>query len=193
MRLKDLDSKFNDALSALSEVNADRVILDLGRPSAKVRSAGVYDRPLKLFGNKVIKKIRKHGYSVAELRGLTKAVRNPIAVFKNHPEATNYSILTTIRLNQGNALVAIECGEGSDAEFNIVTTIFGKRDDSIVNWINDGKLRYVDRKKALRYLHFLAPIATATNDTELYNATKIVNTFRNNNKNHNTGNAFNAG
>lgn len=133
--------------------------------------------------------MKKHGYSAKELSGLPKAVRNPIAVFKNK-EGSNYSILTTLKTKNGNFLVAIKQGVDSDSDFNIVASVFGKGKDNVVDWINKGYLRYVDKNKALHYLHLEAPIATATNNKELLSAANIIRKFRNNNI---SGQSFVAG
>lgn len=188
--IKDIDVLFEKDLASYSKITADKIVFHLGRPSRKVLSAGVMDKPMKLYGSKVAKKINKHGYNINELSGLTKAVRNPIAVFKNKIGKGNYSILTSLRTNNGNFLVTLDIGKGSDANFNIVSSVFGKGHSNVVRWINSGYLRYVDKKKALKYLHLAAPIAAASNIQELYSAAKIINNFRNNNT---SGQGFSVG
>ena len=123
----------------------------------------------------------RHGFRKEEVSGLTKAVRNPIAVFKNLERDGAYSVLTTLKTRDGNFLIALDLGKGVDADVNMVSSVFGKESSSIVTWINKGYLRYVDKKKALNYLHSVAPIATASDNQGLISATKIVNTFRNTN------------
>ena len=39
---------------------------------------------MKLYGNKVIRKMKKHGFSLEELRDLPRAVADPVAVFNNY-------------------------------------------------------------------------------------------------------------
>ncbi|MEE1235138.1 MAG: hypothetical protein UHS50_05570, partial [Bacteroidaceae bacterium] len=58
---------FNEELEKLNEENADSIILSLGRPSDILISAGVEDKPMKLYGNKVIKKMKKNGFAISEL------------------------------------------------------------------------------------------------------------------------------
>lgn len=180
MNIKETDAKFERDLSLFNANVADRIIFHLGKPSSKVRSAGVPDKELKLYGSKVMKKIRKHGFGVNELKGLTKGVRNPIAVFKNKNASGMFSILTSLKTKNGNFLVTITQGAGQDATFNIVSSVFGKGHENIVDWINRGFLRYVDKKKALSYLNLSNLSVAASNNKELSSATKIVKTFRNN-------------
>lgn len=194
---------FNDRLSELTEQNSDNIVLDLGNPSEILLSAGIEDKPMKLYGNKVIKKMKKHGFKLEELRNLPEAVATPIAVFNNYQKDGNRSILTELRTEQGNFLVTLDLGKDADVDFNIVTSVFGKGDNNIIDWINKGYATYIDKKKALGYLHFSernipeasnsremkkgqellshqsAPIAATAASSDLVSATNIVKEFEN--------------
>ena len=178
--LEDVNRRFNDELGRLTEENKDKVVLSLGRPSAVLLSAGVEDKPMKLYGNKVMKKMKKHGFSLAELQGLPRAVADPIAVFDNIGREGNRSILTELRTEQGNFLVTVDLGKGlEDIDFNIISSVFGKRDNNVVDWINKGYARYINKEKALDYLHHSAPIAEALSNPKLDSAAKVVKEFEN--------------
>ena len=48
-------------------------------------------------------------------------------------------------------MVAITLGKnGVDVDFNIVSSVFGKRESNVVNWINKGCLTYINKEKALQ-------------------------------------------
>ncbi len=175
------NAAFNGELDTLTADNADSTILSLGRPSAILRAAGVEDRPMKLYGNKVMKKMRKHGFSISELHDLPNAVANPIAVFDNYRKDGNRAILTEMRMEGKNVLVSVTIGkEGVDADFNIVSSVFGKGNNNIIDWINKKYAKYINKEKALRYLHFSkSSILEASNNKELSSAAKIVETFEN--------------
>ena len=201
--LTETNRVFNDRLSELTEQNSDNIVLDLGNPSEILLSAGIEDKPMKLYGNKVIKKMKKHGFKLEELRNLPEAVANPIAVFNNYQKDGNRSILTELRTEQGNFLVTLDLGKDADVDFNIVTSVFGKGDNNIIDWINKGYATYIDKKKALGYLHFSernipeasnsremkkgqellshqsAPIAATAASSDLISATNIVKEFEN--------------
>ena len=170
---------FNAELDAFSEDNANRITFSLGRPSEVLRAAGVSDMPMKLYGNKLLKKIKKHGFDKVALRDLPRAVANPIAVFNNHKQEGNRAILTELHTEQGNVLVAIDLGKGADVDFNVVSSAFGKRQNGVVEWINRGQLTYVDKEKALNYLHLAAPITAASDNQKLSLAANIINGFKN--------------
>lgn len=199
--IQEVNERFNEKLSGLTEDNADKVTLDLGNPSPVLLAAGVEDKPMKLYGNKVIKKMKKHGFKLDELRNLPEAVAEPIAVFNNYQKEGNRSILTELETANGNFLVTIDLGKDADVDFNIVTSVFGKGDNNIITWINKGYATYIDKQKTLDYLHhsalkavtsdnreekvqeFLshqsAPIAATAANSELSDATKIVKKFEN--------------
>lgn len=177
--IADVNERFNEQLDSLTEENADSVTLSLGRPSAILRAAGVEDKPMKLYGNKVMKKMRKHGFKLDELRNLPEAVANPIAVFKNYGKEGNRSILTELRTDQGNFLVTLTLGEGHDVDFNVVTSVFGKGGSNIIDWIKRGFATYINKEKALNYLHHSALKAVTSNNQELSSAANIVRNFEN--------------
>ncbi|MDE5980513.1 MAG: hypothetical protein K2G61_00925, partial [Bacteroidaceae bacterium] len=177
--MEDVNRKFNEELETLTPENADRIILNLGRPSAVLRAGGVQDKPMKLYGNKVMKKMRKHGFKLDELRNLPEAMADPIAVFKNYGKEGNRSILTELSTEQGNFLVTLTLGEGHDVDFNVITSVFGKGESNIVDWIKKGFATYINKEKALNYLHHSALKAVTSDNQELSSATKVVENFEN--------------
>lgn len=179
--LSEVNEKFNEDLSRLTEANADSITLSLGRPSRILLAAGVIDKPMKLYGNKVIKKMKKHGFELEELRDLPRAVAEPIAVFNNYGEDGNRAILTELKTADRHILVSLVVGkDGVDADFNIVSSVFGKGQDNIVDWITKGYLTYINKEKALQYLHFSeSSIPEASNPERLSSAAKVVKDFVN--------------
>lgn len=200
-KLNAVNERFNEELSNLTEENADKVTLWLGKPSKVLLAAGVEDKPMKLYGNKVIRKMKKHGFSLEELRDLPRAVADPVAVFNNYQREGNRSILTELKTQQGNFLVSVNIGKDADINFNIVRSVFGKGNENVVAWINNGLATYINKEKALSflshqsapiaataanagqesssYLHLSAPIAEAAENSELSSAAKIIKDFHN--------------
>ena len=170
---------FNTQLRSFAPETADKTIFKLGRPSDILIAAGVVDKEMKLYGSKLLKKIREHGLALREIKDLPLSIASPIAVFDNHRSGSNRAILTELRTVDGNILVTIEVGKGGDVDFNIVSSVFGKRGNSVVNWINKGYATYIDKEKALSYLHLSAPIAEATESQELALAAKVIQKFEN--------------
>lgn len=179
--LNDVNSRFNDELARLTDENKDKVVLSLGRPSDILLAAGVEDKPMKLYGNKVVKKMKKHGFALAELKDLPRAVADPIAVFDNYQLDGNRTVLTELQSKGKNIMVAVTLGkDGVDVDFNIVSSVFGKGEDNIVDWFNKGYARYINKAKALDYLHHSnRHISEALSNPKLVSASKIVESFEN--------------
>ncbi|MGN0032429.1 MAG: LPD38 domain-containing protein [Candidatus Limimorpha sp.] len=176
--LDQVNDRFNKELATLTDENADNKVLMLGTPSDILLSGGVENKPMKLYGNKVIKKMHKHGFTLSELNDLPKAVANPIAIFDGSINGS-HAILTELKIEKNNILVSLSIGKNNDVDFNIVSSVYGKANKGVVNWINDGKLRYVSKKKMLDYLRISAPIAEAQSSQALSGAAKIVKDFEN--------------
>ena len=178
-RLESVNRRFNEELDEFSVEEADKFYFDLGMPSSELLAAGIENRPIRLHGSKVAKKMRKHGFESYELKDLPMAVAHPVAVFDNLGRNGNRSILTELKTSNGNFLITIDLGRGSEADFDIVSSVFGKNSKGVVDWMNKGKMRYVDKEKALNYLHLAAPIAAASDNQELVSAANIVRNFEN--------------
>ena len=177
--IEKVNQRFNKLLERSNEEDIGKITFDLGFPSDILRAGGVENKPIKLYGSKVIKKMKKHGFLLKELKNLPEAVARPIAIFNNLDRRGNRSILTELKTENGNFLVTIDLGKGEDVDFDIVSSVFGKKDTSVVHWINKGYLTSVDKEKALSYLHLSAPIAEASNNQELSSATNIIKNFEN--------------
>ncbi|MEG2151504.1 MAG: hypothetical protein RRY36_09830, partial [Bacteroidaceae bacterium] len=174
-----VNKRFNEELKEITEDNADKIHFDLGMPSDALVSGGVENKPIKLYGSKLLAKIKKHGFIISELHDLPLSVASPIAVFNNIDRKGNKSVLTELKTRNGNFLITIDLGKGEDADFDIVSSVFGKNDSSVVNWIDKGYATYIDKKKAINYLHLSTPIAEASNSSELSSITKIIESFVN--------------
>lgn len=178
--IEGVNRKFNEELSGLNEENANSVRLELGHPSNVLLSAGIPDKPLMLYGNKLLKKVQKHNFEIKDVRNLPMSLEHPIAVFDGS-HSNSYAVLTEMQINgkSKNVLVSIETNKQGEVDFNIISSVFGKNDKGVIKWVIDGKLKYVDKGKTLPYISASAPIADATYKKELSDATKIVENFEN--------------
>lgn len=170
----ELDKAFNEKLSTLNDENKDKIVFDMGRPSKILLDAGVSDKPMKLYGNKVIKKQKKHGFDLSELKGLPSAIADPIAVFDNYNKDDNRSILTELRTEQGNFLVALDLGKDGDIDFNIIRSVFGKGKEKVSTWLQRGIATYINNQKVKDFLfHQSAPIAATAAKLSPSDAAKL--------------------
>ena len=175
---EEVNEQFNRDLAELTEKNAQSKRLKLGQPSPMLSAAGVPDKPIILYGNKLLKKAKLHNFDVKELHNLPLAMQNPIAVFEgSHPNS--FATLLEIKLGGYNTLASIEVNKKGEADFNIISSLFGKESKGVTKWILDGKLLSVDKEKAQSYISASALNADATYKNELSSAAKIVKDFVN--------------
>ena len=66
-----------------------------------------------------------------------------------------------MKINGLNTLVSIETNKEGEIDFNVISSVYGKNEKSVIGWINDGNLLYADKEKALGYISDSAPIAEA--------------------------------
>jgi len=169
IELEVANSLFNEDIKAFTPANADRIVLKLGNPSNILLSVDIEDKPLKLYGSKLMSKINKHGFSAADLVDLPKAVANPIAIFKGSvPDS--FSILTELKIGSNNVLVSLGVGRGQDIDFNIISSTYGKSNSGVVHWINNDDLRYTNKQKTLNYLNTSDLISDALTNSEFDSA-----------------------
>lgn len=177
--LEAVNEQFNEGLKTLTEDNARSRIFDLGAPSPILLATGIENKPIRLYGAKLLSKSKKHNYELSDLKDFPKYVASPIAVFKGAYDGA-FAVLTELVVDNKNMLATLSVGKGGhDVDFNIVTSVYDKRGESIVRWINDNKLLYVNKEKALNYFSDSAPIAEAQNNQELVSTTKIIQNFEN--------------
>ena len=177
--LQETNGRFNAELATLTEENAREKILNVGTPSSILLACGIENKPIRLYGAKLLSKVRKHGYDLDDLKNLPLAISEPIAVF-NGSKPNSFAILTELRVGDNNILAALSVGKGGhDVDFNIISSVYDKRGDSVARWVNDGKMLWVDKKKALDYFSVSAPLAEAQNNQELISTANIIQNFQN--------------
>lgn len=173
-----VNRRFNEQLETLTEKNADNIILNIGTPSSILLACGIPERRIALYGNKLIKKAKHHGYQISDVKDLPEYVNSPIAIFQGSYE-NGFAILTEMPINNSNALVTIDISKGEIQDLNLVSSVFDKKKIGILKWIEQGKLLYINKEKALNYLSSSAPIADATNNSRLPTVTNIIKNFEN--------------
>ncbi len=179
--IEQTNDTFNKKLDGLTPKSIESTDFDLGRPSSLLRKAGVQDKPMRLYGSKLRSKKETHGFDYGEIRDLPLAVADPIAVFNNHRKPGDRAILTELKTKDGNVLVSVNVGKNNDVDFNIVTSLFGKNGEGVLRWLDRRYDTYINKEKALRYLHLSAPIAEASDKSEPLSGDKDSNNFGNNN------------
>jgi len=145
--------KFNEEIAKYfqGEVLTSESI-SLGNPGVILALAGMKDVPIMLRFDKLEKKAEKHGLTQDMLTDMPLAINDPILIAQMHGE-NNYDIVTSIEHPHGKILVAVgySLDETGKYYLNSIRTIFGKREESIDNWLlnRPGQIAYINRKKSL--------------------------------------------
>lgn len=189
--IESVNERFNERLDELVDnPNQKDRILHLGNSSKFLQEGGISDAEIILEYDKLVRKSvesykNRHPYSIEDIKDLPKAISSPIAVFVNTNGNDDHVILTELKKDGKNFIVAIKTSRqnrkgGVILTVNEIVTLFPKDEKGVINWINTGKATNIDKEKALRFIEALPnhPGTTITNE-ELYSATKVVKDFVN--------------
>ena len=164
----EVNVRFNSELQQqIDETLPKGHIYQLGMPSAALKAAGVPDLPIELSADRLSEKASTeyasgHPFELSEIENLPQALATPIAVFDSRKGEHSKVALTELE-SKGNNFVAIlrvqKKGPGwTEVEINDVRSLYPKdRVGGIIDWINNGLLRWVDKEKAARFLLVQGP------------------------------------
>ena len=212
----EVNRKFNEELQLqIDGTLPEGHVYQLGNPSRELLSAGIPDLPIELSAERLEKKASKeyesnHPFNLESIKNLPQALNYPIAVFEARKKNGAKVVLTELNENGNNFIAAIKVRKSDDSrtvevEVNDIRSLYPKdRKSGILEWINSGLLKWVDKNKAsdffstqwpnyigggenkseasdrsLAYISASALIADATYKEELSSATKIVENFNN--------------
>lgn len=167
-------------------------IYQLGRPSEALQSAGIPNLPIELSSDRLAQKASKeyesgHPFSLESIKNLPEALNNPIAIFDARKKNGAKVVLTTLTENGNNFIAAIQVRRSDesrkiDIEVNSIRSLYPKdRKNGILEWINLGVMKWVDKKKASNFFSTQWPnyIASGKDTESISSATKIVENFQN--------------
>lgn len=183
-----VNEQFNTELQQqIDGILPDRHVYKLGMPSEVLISAGIPDLSIELRADKLATKasdeyVNNHPFELREVTDLPRSVANPIAVFDSKTRGDSKVILTEIKSNGNNFVVAIQVNRKiGSIEVNSVRSIYPKDYvNDIYSWVNEGLLKWVDKEKALGFMSNSSNPADVNNATKGFNsATKIIESFQN--------------
>ena len=189
--IESVNERFNERLNELvADPNQKDRVLHLGMASQFLTDGGIANAEIILEYDKLVRKSvesykNRHPYSIEDIKDLPKSINSPIAVFVNTNGNNDHVILTELKKDGKNFIVAIKTSRqnrkgGVILSVNEIVTLFPKDEKGIINWINTGKATNIDKEKALRFIEALPnhPGTTITSE-ELDSATKVVKDFVN--------------
>ena len=183
--VKTTNDRFNEELQQqIDGTLPNGHIYQLGMPGEILRSAGIPNLPIEMASQRLIHKSNQenHPFSLESVSNLPMAIQNPIAIFDSRTNRKSKVLLTELQYNGNNFVVALRLrneGEGIDLEVNSIQSLYPKdRVGGVIEWVNTGLLRYANQKKLVDFLTQSTNLI-AGKETDLNNATKIINDFEN--------------
>ncbi|NDW19419.1 hypothetical protein D0T53_10935 [Dysgonomonas sp. 216] len=192
-QIENVNSQFNDELQQqISGTLKKGHTYELGTPSAVLQSAGIPNLPIQLQASRLSDKSMQdnHPFDLSEVMDLPKAVQNPLAVFRSATHIGSYVIMTELEHQGKNYVVALQTNKRKGKiEINDIRSIHYRNSNAhMANWIEEGLLEYVDKKRMVEWLS--KQRYNSAEVRKLFNhASKIVNDFENP-KLHRTNNHF---
>lgn len=154
----------------------------MGMPSEILLSTGFPNIPIELSATHMAEKAKAahHPFGIAEMKGLVKAIQNPIAVFTYGDVGKAQNVIVEIQHEGKNFVVGIHFNlKRGNAEVSSIRGLYPKDNAEWLNWINQGKLLYVDKEKIQNLINQQRRTLADVEYLDLDSATKIVKEFVN--------------
>lgn len=160
----EVNKQFNEELQQQIEGTLPKGhVYALGKPGVALLSAGIPDLPIELSADRLELKSSKeyksnHPFDLKNIKNLPDALNHPIAVFESRKVKGGSVVLTELKQDGNNFVVAIHVRKSDesfkiDIEVNSIRSLYPKdRVGGIIEWINSGLMRWVDKEKASDFL-----------------------------------------
>jgi len=145
---KELDMQINGSLPAGHTYR-------LGNTGKILQAAGLPKLPIELQASRLADKSMQanHPFELAEVKGLPKAIQDPLAVFRSATRLGSFVIMTEIKHNDKNYVVAVEANKNIDKlKVNSIRSVYPRDGWQIVNWVNENLLEYAEKEKMTEWL-----------------------------------------
>ena len=188
--IKRINERFNEELQ--QQINGTLPIghvYQFGIPKAILLNAGIPKLPIELVASRLVDKSMQdnHPFELAEMKNLPYAIHQPLAVFNSATHIGSFVILTELKHNEKNYVVAIETYRHiGKLLVNSVRSIHYRNSLNIINWITNNLGKYFRDDFAQNWLE---PLKNEFRSKPQYNpvdvrtklilATKIIQDFKN--------------
>ncbi len=133
----------------------DRHVFKLGTTPEVLRLLGIDDLPIELSASVLSLKLNEHPeLNIEDLKFLPHEIANPIAVFDSQTVENSVIVLTELPSSKGNIVVAIHFDKRNNRGYFVhdIRSIHGRPDGQIINFVRNGRTRYVNTKRAPYWL-----------------------------------------
>lgn len=181
VRVRIDNGRFNEELDNLERGELPNGhIFNLGRPASILRSAGFPDAPIELSATKLTEKARQHGFAIGDVRNLAAALQDPVAVFAYGDKGKAQNVIVEIVRDGKNFVVGVHFNQTRrGVEVSDIRGLFPKDNAEWLNWINQGKLLYVDKEKIQTLIDQQRTNPAEVAYLDLDSVANLVNNFEN--------------
>jgi hypothetical protein len=183
------NKRFNDELDKFANGEPMQE-LHLGKPLAKLQAAGIQPTEITITPRTLRKHLDNHNLTPEDLKGLAKAIQDPILVYEWGSKGKSTMVLTDLTTTDGlKLIVAIKLErKGQKLSVNEIAGVYGKsaerlKDDfkkSSPTELRDEKLKWVESQKVLDWLGMSPPKgAPSLTDPALKEIAKVIQDFQN--------------
>ena len=162
--------------------------MHLGTPFEKLRAAGIIADELTLSPTVLNRKLKQHDLTTDDLKGLSKAIQDPILVYKHGLNIPNIIVITEIDVKGGKLSISVVLdSDGNVLNVNNVSSVHSKDAATELTRLEDysenelkNALGWVEKEKVLDWLS-TAPLygGMHTNNPKLNSITNIIQNFEN--------------
>jgi len=151
--IDDINERFNEELQQQIDGTLPAGhIYSLGMPGEVLLSTGIANAPIQLNSAKLKDKSSNfgHDYNLSEIRDLVKSINKPVAIFAYGSKKKAQNLIIEIQSGDKNFVIGLFIRPsvgGKVLEINSIRNVFPKDNAEWLNWINQGKLLYVDKEK----------------------------------------------
>lgn len=188
--VKEVNNRFNEELQQQIDGTLPKGhIYKLGMPSDILQSAGIPLLPIELVASRLVDKSMQdnHPFELSEVENLPMAIHNPLVVFRSATHIGSNVILTELKHNASNFVVALKTNKKKGKILiNDIRSIHYRKSLNVINWILEDLADYI---KPTFEQEWLIPIKNELRSQPQYNSaevrtklndvTKIVQNFEN--------------
>jgi len=146
-----VNNRFNEELQQQIDGTLPKGhVYQLGKPSEILQSAGIPNLPIELSATHLLVKSKdnNHPFDIGLIKGLPKEISNPIAIFSYGDKGKAQNLIIEIEHKGNKLLVGVHFNqERNGIEVNSIRSLFPKENTEWLNWIQQGKLLYADKKR----------------------------------------------
>ena len=148
--LAEVNERFNEELQKQIDGTLPAGhVYQLGMPSRILHSAGIPNLPIELVASRLSDKSMQenHPFDLSEVVDLPNAIQRPLAVFRSATHVGSNVILTNLKHEGRNYIVAIETNRRAGKVLvNSIRSVHYRNDLNIIGWINDHLADYVSEE-----------------------------------------------